>query len=71
MWHVQSATPGGSSSVDYFATPERAIEAACKILDAGCDVFGIGTGELSDSIDREQIKRIYDIWKRARPRLPR
>jgi hypothetical protein len=47
-------------------SPELAIEAACELIDQGCDVYGIGTGPLSDSIARNQIARIYDIWARAK-----
>jgi hypothetical protein len=36
-------------------------------MDDGTDVFGIGSGSLSDSIDREQIARIYRLWIRATP----
>jgi hypothetical protein len=49
-----------------FATPERAIEAACDLLDQGVDVFAIGTGPLTDSIGREEIDKIYDLWVRTR-----
>ena len=47
-----------------YPTPERAIEAACRLMDAGCDVYGIGTGPLTDSIGREQIARIYALWNK-------
>jgi hypothetical protein len=50
-------------------TPEQAIETACRLLDGGCEVYGIGTGPLTDSIDKDQIARIYEIWARARPRI--
>jgi hypothetical protein len=66
-WHVQFVTAENAPAIERFPTPESAIEAACKLLDLGRDVFGIGTGPLSDSIDRLQIKRIYAIWKAARP----
>jgi hypothetical protein len=68
MWHVQYLTLDGTPAVLQFPTPELAIEQACRLLDDGLDVFGIGTGPLSDSIDRRQIVRIYEIWKRARSR---
>jgi hypothetical protein len=61
------------SAADHLArmrTPEQAIETACRLLDDGCDVYGIGTGPLTDSIDQDQIARIYEIWARARPRTP-
>jgi hypothetical protein len=66
-WHVQFTRPGGVAEIARFPTPEGAIEAACLLLDDASDVFGIGTGPLTDSIDRGQIKRIYDMWKAARP----
>jgi hypothetical protein len=46
--------------------PESAIEGACLILDDASDVFAIGAGPLTDSIDRDQIKHIYDTRKAAR-----
>ncbi len=48
-------------------TPELAIEAACKLIDGGADVHGIGNGVLTDSIRRDQIARIHAIWARTRP----
>jgi hypothetical protein len=67
-WHVQFTKLDGVAGIVQFPTPERAIEEACRMLDDGWDVFGIGTGPLSDSIDRSQIKRIHEMWKAARPR---
>ena len=67
-WHVQFTKLGGVTEIVRFTTPERAIEEACRMLDDGYDVFGIGTGPLSDSIDRGQITRIHEIWKAGRPR---
>jgi len=49
-----------------FPTPETAIENACRLIDDGHDVFGIGEGALADSIEREQIARIYATWRRAK-----
>jgi len=67
-WHVQFTPPGGEAEIARCPSPERAIEKACGLIDAGCDVFGIGTGPLSDSIDRVQIQRIYRMWKVAQPK---
>jgi hypothetical protein len=67
MWHVQYITAGGAALILRYRTPEAAIEAACRMLDAGCDVFGIGTGSLDDTINRPEIKRIYEMWTLARP----
>ena len=49
-----------------FPSPETAIENACRLIDDGHDVFGIGTGALADSIQPEQIARIYAMWRRAK-----
>jgi hypothetical protein len=67
-WHVQYRQ-GAKEMVARHPSPELAIETACQLIDDGCDVYGIGTGPLSDSIAREQIARIYDIW--AREKHPR
>jgi len=47
-------------------TPESAIEAACHLIDEGSDVFGIGTGPLTDTIAGNEIARIYAIWAREK-----
>ncbi len=49
-----------------FPSPEAAIESACRLIDDGCDVFGIGTGGLADSIEREEIAGIYAMRARAK-----
>jgi hypothetical protein len=63
-WHVQYRKDA-TDHVDRHPTPEKAIEAACGLLDDGCDVYGIGTGPLSDSIGKDVIARIYAMWRRA------
>jgi hypothetical protein len=63
-WHVQYRQNATDHIVRH-PSPERAIEAACRLIDEGCDVYGIGTGPLTDSIKKEQIARIYDLWARA------
>jgi len=64
-WHVQYRQ-GTTDHIVRHPSPERAIEAACGLIDDGCDVFGIGTGELTDSIGKETIARIYDMRVRAK-----
>ena len=64
-WHVQY----GKDAVDHLVrhpSPEEAIEAACRLIDDGCDVYGIGTGPLTESIARPEIARIFAIWARAK-----
>jgi hypothetical protein len=64
-WHVQYHK-GSVDHIERHSSPERAIEAACRLIDDGCDVYGVGTGPLTDSIGREQIARIYAMWDRAK-----
>jgi len=66
MWHIQFRTDTGDQ-VERFRTPERAIDAACRLLDAGYDVFGIGMGPLTDTVGRKEIAQIYAIWARVLP----
>jgi hypothetical protein len=65
MWHVQYRKDATSHVVRH-PSPERAIEAACRLIDDGRDVYGVGIGPLTDSIDREEIARIYAMWARAK-----
>jgi hypothetical protein len=65
-WHVQYKK-NEAEHVEWFATPEEAIEAACGLIDEGCDVFGIGAGSLDDSIAKDQIARIYGLWAKTKP----
>jgi hypothetical protein len=64
-WHVQYRKDG-ADQIGRHRTPELAIQAACRLIDDGFDVYGIGTGPLADSIEREQIARIYAMWARAK-----
>jgi hypothetical protein len=65
-WHVQYRKCE-AEHIGWFATPEEAIETACGLIDDGCNVFGIGSGSLDDSISKEQIARIYALWAKAKP----
>jgi hypothetical protein len=64
-WHVQYRK-NEVEHIGWFATPEEAIETACGLIDDGCNVFGIGSGSLDDSISKEQIARIYALWAKAK-----
>ena len=64
-WHVQYRR-GGTDYLVMYPSPESAVENACRLIDEGHDVFGIGTGDLTDSIEPEQIARIYALWTRAK-----
>jgi hypothetical protein len=65
IWHVQYRKDA-IELIERHPTPEAAIEAACRLIDDGYDVYGIGTGTFFDSIEREQIARIYAMWDRVR-----
>ena len=60
-WLVQYRKDG-TDHVERHPTPEDAIETACQLIDEGSDVYGIGAGSLSDSIGRDEIAKIYNIW---------
>lgn len=64
-WHVQYRD-GLGDHIGRHPTPERAIEAACQLIDEGGEVYGIGTGPLTDSIGSVEIARIYAIWAKAK-----
>jgi hypothetical protein len=64
-WRVRYKSESGKS-VLAFPSPERAIEAACSLIDSGHQVFGIGTADPDDTISEIEIARIYAIWVRAK-----
>ena len=64
-WQVQYRQAGTNELLRRL-TPEAAIEAACRLIDQGCDVFAICTESLSDSITHDQITRIYGILDREK-----
>jgi len=64
-WHVQYRDDAVHHIVHH-PSPEQAIDAACRLIDDGCCVYGIGTGPLTDSIGRAEIDSIHALWARAR-----
>jgi hypothetical protein len=66
-WHVQYLEGAKDHFVRY-PTHEEAIESACRLIDKGCDVYGIGAGSLAISISRAEIARLYAVW--VRPKRP-
>jgi hypothetical protein len=64
-WHVQYKA-GGSENVLGFPSAERAVEAACLLIDDGLQVLGIGTDELDPTIAEDEIARISAIWAREK-----
>jgi hypothetical protein len=65
IWHVQYRRDTVECILRYHS-PEDAIESACRLIDDGCDVYALGTGPVTDSIERDLIDRIYAMWARAR-----
>jgi len=65
-WDIRY-TRGAEDYLESHPTAENAIEAACLLIDQGCDVYGIWTGQLAESVDREQIIRIYGLRIKPRP----
>ena len=57
---------GGMNHLVMFPGPGAAIENTCRLIDEGHDVFGVGAGALTNSIEREQIARIYARWASAK-----
>jgi hypothetical protein len=64
-WHVQFSRRG-ETRVEIHPTPEAATEAACLLMDQGCDVYGIGTDTLTDTIGPDRIAAIYESWRRGK-----
>ena len=65
-WHIKYRT----GTADYFdeqSSPEQAIEAACGLMDAGYEVYGVGTELPADAIGRTEIDRIYALWVLKNP----
>jgi hypothetical protein len=64
-WRVQYKAESGKN-VLAFRSPERAIEAACSLVDRGHQVLSIGIADSDDTISEIEIARIYAIWERAK-----
>jgi len=64
-WYVQFRFDG-LDHVVWHPGHEDALEATCLMVHAGVDVFGIGTGPLTDPTDREYVSRLYQFWVRAK-----
>jgi hypothetical protein len=56
--------------LESYPTAETATEAACLLIDQGCDVHGIWTGHLTETIDREQILQTYSFRIKPQPMTP-
>ena len=64
-WHIQYRRTD-TEYIERHPSPELAIESACRLIEDGFDVHGIGTGPLENAIDKDQIARIYLMWLREK-----
>jgi hypothetical protein len=64
---IARLSESGTDRLPRTLTPGLAIDAACRLLDNGCPVLGIGTGELNDSNEADEIAGICHLWVRAKP----
>jgi len=63
-WHVKCG-PGHESHAG-FETQEAAVEAACRLMDSGYAIVGVGRGPGDGGLDREQLAVAYATWVRVR-----
>jgi hypothetical protein len=63
-WYVRFRFDG-SGHIDRYPTREAAMEAACRLIKDKVDVYGLGTGPLANSLDKDQIAHIYELWART------
>jgi hypothetical protein len=59
-WFVQY-TSDGADYLERTETPEAALELACRLLDSGADVVGIGMEESPVSIGRRDCPDLSDL----------
>lgn len=64
-WHVQYRQSGLDRCL-LLKSYDQAIEAACRLLHDGRDVYAIGTA-LGDSVRKAEIVRLYAEWLQTRP----
>ena len=58
-WDIRYSRTG-LDHLDSHPTAERAIGAACLLIDQGCDVHGIWTGH-TEALGREEIIRVCSL----------
>ena len=64
-WFIQHHS-GGFDYITMRQSLDEAIETACRLLDEGCDVTGIGHKTLDNVVPMQDIESIYSIWVRAK-----
>lgn len=64
-WHIRYLD-NGTERIEWYPSPEAAIEDACRHMDAGRIVQGIGSEDVAHTIAPDQVVRIYAIWVRGK-----
>jgi len=52
--------------VYWFNNCVSAIEAACDLLDDGCDVCSVGERSSGDTLSKGQIARVHTLWMKTK-----
>jgi hypothetical protein len=68
-WHVRFRFDG-TDHIARYPNERMAIEAACKLIDDGCKVFGIGPRARGETLDKDQIACIHESWAKAKHSPP-
>jgi hypothetical protein len=68
-WHVRFRFDG-TDNVARYPTELAAIEAACRLIDDGCRVFGIGPRLRDDTLNKDQIACVHELWAKAKHSPP-
>ncbi len=63
-WFIRYRTDN-QTHVERHGSLDGAIEAACRLMDSGHVVYGIGYKTTDNSIEKPEIDDIYSIWQRA------
>lgn len=64
-WFIRYQTDD-QTLVERLPSLDVAIETACRLIDEGCLVHGIGYQTAENSIEKPEIDDIYSIWVRAK-----
>ncbi len=64
-WFIRYRTDG-QSHTERLPSLDLAIEKACRLMDEGCFVHGIGFQTAENAIEKPEIDDIYSIWRRAK-----
>jgi hypothetical protein len=64
-WHVRFRFDG-TDNIARYPTELAAIEAACRLIDDGCRVFGIGPRFRGDTLNKDQIACVHELWTKAK-----